>query len=236
MAEKCPRPPLAPGGLFFVAAKNRAELRRAIVLSLASHFVVLTGGFPLPGNWPSGQVAGGAYSLKAALRQAAPSAVAPPERPAPAMAVGRQAGGAGGRGVSRRGEAAVATAKHSAALPAGESPADVSSESLSEYRLALARTAKRLSYPRSPAHPPDAAGEVVLAIVVAPGQPLPVVMLERSSGHLALDETALAIIGEAAKAQPLPIGLGNRQLRINLPVHFDPVDQDQSGSGSNSDS
>lgn len=236
MAEKCPRPPLAPGGLFFVAGKNRAELRWAIVLSLAIHFVVLTGGLPLSGNWPSGQVAGAGYSLKAALRQAVPSAVPPPERPAPAMAVGRQAGATGGRGVSRRGEAAVAKAEHSAALPAGESQADASSESLSEYRLALARTAKRLRYQRSPARQPDAAGEVVLAIVVVPGQPLPVVMLKRSSGHPALDETALAIIGEAARARPLPAGLGNRRLWIDLPVHFGPADQDQSGSGGNSDS
>lgn len=111
----------------------------------------------------------------------------------------------------------VPTVDEGASEPSREG---VSADELRQYRLSLAIAARR--FKRYPALARERAweGTVEVLIVVSALLPAPEISLARSSGHAALDEQALDMIGQAARATALPGNLQGRSFRLLLPVRF----------------
>ena len=100
----------------------------------------------------------------------------------------------------------------------------VSSETLSEYRLSLARVARRFK-----AYPPLARdegwqGEVIVVVAIHAGMATPVVSLGRSSGHQLLDQQALEMVSHAVQNADFPEGLRGKFMSISLPVEYSLAD------------
>lgn len=114
--------------------------------------------------------------------------------------------------------------------PASRTPAldaaagGLDADGLRQYRLALAREARRFKrYPEG-ARLEGAAGTAEVRIELDAGR-APMLRLVRSSGHSALDNAALEMLRQAAPRTALPETLSRRSFAISLPVVFD-LDQD----------
>jgi protein TonB len=92
-------------------------------------------------------------------------------------------------------------------------------DALREYRLALAIEARR--YKRYPPLARERGWEGTVEATVSAGSvAVPLVALERSSGHAVLDEQTLEMLRRAVLSTPLPEGLRGRDFRVVVPVRF----------------
>lgn len=89
-----------------------------------------------------------------------------------------------------------------------------------EYRLNLAREARR--YKRYPAGADgrSAEGVVVVSVSVQIVAHRPEIRLQQSSGDEALDRAALEMMGRAANVASIPLELQGRRFRIAVPVEY----------------
>ena len=91
---------------------------------------------------------------------------------------------------------------------------------IGEYRLSLAREARRFKR-----YPPLARenlweGRVLLTLHFAANAAWPVVFLEDSSGHAVLDTQAMEMMASAARLVALPDELRGKAFVISLPIHY----------------
>lgn len=133
---------------------------------------------------------------------AAPADSVPPSPSAPA---------------ERAADSPVPSAATSTGTPLREG---ASADELRQYRLSLAIAARRFKRYPALARERGWEGTVDVAIVVNALLPTPEVNLIHSSGHAALDEQALEMIGQAARLTALPGNLQGRNFRLLLPVQF----------------
>lgn len=140
---------------------------------------------------------------------AVPSTAAAADR-SPAMAAqGTQAAGAGpSASPVRPGNAA------------GQGAEGADADGLREYRMALAREARRFKRYPERALLAGIGGTAEVRVEHAAGA-LAVARLERSSGDEALDAAALSMMREAAPRTAIPEPLRGRSFAVSLPVIFD---------------
>ncbi|MBK7954757.1 MAG: TonB family protein [Candidatus Accumulibacter sp.] len=98
--------------------------------------------------------------------------------------------------------------------------AGVNADDLRQYRMALAIAARRFKHYPPLARERGWQGRVEVVVSVSAWQRAPAVLLIRSSGHVALDEQALAMLEQAAASTLLPESLQGRDLRVLLPIEF----------------
>ncbi len=177
-------------------------------------------------------VVGGTLPAAAAARMA-PS-VAPPPPPstrrvrAPTdmreAVSGVAAGAPSTPGIPERSlasESATTPAPAPAAAAAAETRrAGVNADALRQYRMALAIAARRFKHYPPLARERGWQGRVEVVVSVSAWQRAPAVALLRSSGHVALDEQALAMLEQAAASTLLPESLQGRDFRVLLPIEF----------------
>lgn len=218
-----------------------AGLRIPLLLSLGLHGIFLSGWFPhsmLPASTAlplqailakAGHVHGEGYSAPAAARQAAkssrpsevpriegaerhpqPSSLPEPPTQPPSM-----------QGTVTESHAPRGGAPMAENIPATQTLQleGVSADGLREYRLALAREARRLKRYPLLAREKGWEGTVQVTAVFA-GALQPAVTLSQSSGHPVLDEQALAMITRAVQVAELPESLRGRSFRVLVPVQF----------------
>lgn len=115
-----------------------------------------------------------------------------------------------------------ASAPGSTAAPGEASGAHngVSADDVRRYRVSLASAARRFKRYPALAREQGWEGTVEVAIRVRSALPAPDVVLVRSSGRDLLDEQALQMMVQAARATPLPESLRGRDFEIPLPVKF----------------
>lgn len=103
-------------------------------------------------------------------------------------------------------------------LPATEG---IDAEGLRDYRLALAREARR--YKRYPREAIEAGwvGTAQVQVAIRADGPPPAPRLVRSSGHDVLDAAALDMLRQAQPATSLPPTLRGRSFVVSLPVVFE---------------
>lgn len=116
----------------------------------------------------------------------------------------------------------AAPVKETVALaPPPVEPADaVSVEGLQQYRLNLAREARRFRQYPAYARERGWEGEVVVVLNVLPGSAGPELSLGKGSGHESLDRQALEMMKNAASRATMPDALNGRRFRISVPVQF----------------
>ena len=96
----------------------------------------------------------------------------------------------------------------------------VSVDVMSEYRLSLAREARRFKrYPQL-ARERGWEGVAVISVSTVAGVLLPQVGLSQSTGFSLLDEAALDLARQAVQVASLPDALRHRQFAISLPIHY----------------
>lgn len=95
-----------------------------------------------------------------------------------------------------------------------------SAEEVGEYRLSLAREARRFKRDPMPIGEMVLVGVVVLTIRASDSSGMPSVSIEKSSGIQALDTQALEMMASAAKAVLMPETLRGKPFAISLPVHY----------------
>lgn len=93
-------------------------------------------------------------------------------------------------------------------------------EGLGEYRLGLAREARRFKHYPSVARENAWTGVVVLMIQGAASFATPIVSIDQSSGHAVLDAQALEMLEKATRLAPLPDSLIGKRFAISLPIHY----------------
>lgn len=93
-------------------------------------------------------------------------------------------------------------------------------EGLGEYRLGLAREARRFKRYPTVARENAWAGVVVLMIQGAASSAVPIVSIDQSSGHAVLDAQALEMLEKATRLAPLPDSLLGKRFAISLPIHY----------------
>lgn len=93
-------------------------------------------------------------------------------------------------------------------------------EGLGEYRLGLAREARRFKRYPSVARENAWTGVVVLMIQGAASSAVPMVSIDQSSGHAVLDAQALEMVEKATRLAPLPVSLMGKRFAISLPIHY----------------
>jgi protein TonB len=93
-------------------------------------------------------------------------------------------------------------------------------EGLRAFRIALAAEARR--FKRYPARAVEAGwiGTTELKISLVPGQPAPLVLVNKSSGYRLLDNTALEMVRKALFTTPVPASLREQAFSVELPVSF----------------
>jgi protein TonB len=102
---------------------------------------------------------------------------------------------------------------------------EISSDSLNldglrQYRLNLAREARRFKRYPSQARQRGWEGMVTIRIEFSPASADPVVSLAKGSGYDMLDAQALEMIANAARSASIPDSLRGRQFVINAPVEY----------------
>ena len=117
-------------------------------------------------------------------------------------------------------ESATTPAPAPAAAAAETRRVGVNADDLRQYRMALAIAARRFKHYPPLARERGWQGRVEVAVSVSAWQRAPAVLLIRSSGHVALDEQALAMLEQAAASTLLPESLQGRDLRVLLPIEF----------------
>lgn len=209
-------------------------LWRALLLSLVVHLAALGWGGalpvtpPLPGGsrlvvrmadpvQPSGApVAGEARDAALRLPSKAKLAAARPVLPSQ----GRSTAAVDSR-PERRPEAVGPAADAAAADRRADDSGDaVSADGIRRYRLSLARESRRFRRYPDQARVAGWQGVAVIRLEAATGTMLPVVSLEHSSGHEALDAQALAMMESAVQSAALPEALRGRRFGLSLPVHY----------------
>lgn len=98
--------------------------------------------------------------------------------------------------------------------------AGVSADDLRQYRVSLASAARRFKRYPALARERGWEGTAEVAIRFVSTLPAPDVAVVRSSGHDLLDEQAVQMVAQAARAIALPDGLRGRDLEIRFPVKF----------------
>ena len=93
-------------------------------------------------------------------------------------------------------------------------------EGLGEYRLGLAREARRFKRYPTVARENAWTGVVVLMIQGAASSATPIVSIDQSSGHAVLDAQALEMLEKATRLAPLPVSLMGKRFAISLPIHY----------------
>lgn len=201
-------------------------LRRALIASLFAHLVLfsLWMGAPAPVGTP-----GQAKGMQAALVHPAVPAALPSLAPVSDVRPLKQEGPAQRVPVIAQSAAASAAVEVAVSVsesrPAVEAPAPeptrevLSAEGLRQYRLSLAREARRYRQYPALARARGWEGTVELKIEVAPGA-RPAVGVLRSSGHEVLDAQALEMMGRAVLATVLPTSLQGRSFEVPVPVRF----------------
>jgi protein TonB len=95
-----------------------------------------------------------------------------------------------------------------------------SEDGLRQYRLALAREARRFKGYPAYARGRGWQGDVVILLNASPAMESPVISLENSSGYPLLDDQALEIVRRAAGQAGLPDTLRGKRFRIAIPIQF----------------
>lgn len=111
----------------------------------------------------------------------------------------------------------VATA---AAEPAVAQKSEISPEGMRQYRLNLAREARRFKNYPSLARERGWEGVVVVVVNAVAGGGVPQIGLSQSSGFALLDEEARKLVSLAAQTAMMPDSLRNRQFALTLPIHY----------------
>lgn len=117
--------------------------------------------------------------------------------------------------------AAVASgSKTHTVSPAAAHAEDVSVDGVRQYRLNLAREARRYKdYPQR-ARERGWEGVVVVVVNTVAGVGVPVVNLSQSSGYDVLDQAALDLVGLSVGTATMPESLRGRQFALTLPIHY----------------
>lgn len=224
-------------------------LHRCLLLSLSLHLLMLVGGERLhfPNESTAGQmVAKVIVHLKSAPQAAmphvtgmetAPDTSVLPSRPVkprsltvPSKSVAP--GSSSPNGSTRTSQETGAAEKAHPPLEAmsggssghqtkaPEEPEAPSADGLRQYRLMLAREARR--FKRYPAYARERGweGDVIILLAGASVLDTPSVSLEKSSGHAVLDEQALDIMRSAVSLATLPESLRGKKFRITVPIQF----------------
>ena len=118
------------------------------------------------------------------------------------------------------GLAAGARSPASAGNAAGQGGEGADADGLRQYRLALAREARRFKRYPERALLAGIGGTAEVRVEQAAGA-LPVARLAHSSGDEALDAAALNMMREAAPRTLIPEPLRGRSFSVSLPVIFD---------------
>jgi len=93
-------------------------------------------------------------------------------------------------------------------------------EGVGEYRLSLAREARRFKRYPAVARENSWEGVVVLTIHTAAGAAVPAVSISQSSGHQGLDAQAVEMMENASRLASMPEKLRGKQFAISLPIHY----------------
>lgn len=106
-------------------------------------------------------------------------------------------------------------------LPSAQPPLDnVGTQSIREYVLLLVPEARKHKHYPPLARERGWQGTAEVSIGLRRMSPLPLVTLNRSSGYPDLDEQALQIVGQAARAVAVPEALRGKDVTIPVPVRF----------------
>ncbi len=243
-----PRQKILSGGLSFQGNQkaNGSILLRALVLSLVVHCVILLGSRLLVPPVLSGVANSdqGLYVLLAVgssasrpLAASYPVAVVPekvqsqsPKR----LAVEKGASNPSVfPGFSRStvatdlpaaaessSAAQQARSKEVDALQAAELKETSNAEGVGEYRLSLAREARRFKRYPAVAREKSWEGVVVLTIHASAGAAVPAVSIGQGSGHQELDVQAVEMMENAMRLATVPEKLRGKQFAISLPIHY----------------
>ena len=219
-------------------------LRRALLMSILAHLTLLLpirNAILLPE--PSGRAA--AQEIKALLVSAPPeqlrtlpfeSTASPAENPerqateTQAKSGIKKTAPAVSNSFSRSAATDDIAVTERAAVPSGAtsqtaSPAAIQADTVGldgvrQYRMNLAREARRFKdYPRM-ARARGWEGVAVVVVNTVAGVAVPVVSLSQSSGFDALDQAALDLVGQAVGTAALPESLRGRQFALTLPIHY----------------
>jgi periplasmic protein TonB len=89
-----------------------------------------------------------------------------------------------------------------------------------QYRLSLAREARRFKRYPDQARERGREGVVVLIVTTVAGVAIPQVKLSQSSGSDLLDQAALELLEIAVQTATLPESLRGQQFALTLPIHY----------------
>lgn len=212
-------------------------IARALLISLALHLAVLVSAAPgLPGRNEGEQW--GRRGIVANLRgagavQEARSFASTMERRSDRPVVSTRRSGdiepirAGGNSeIAPFFGPTVAFANHGRSADretAGEGASELSlsaGDGEQEYRLNLAREARRFKRHPSGIDGREAEGVVVVAVSMRVAELPPEIRLHQSSGDEALDRSALEMMEQAVKTARIPLELQGRRFRIAVPVEY----------------
>jgi protein TonB len=97
---------------------------------------------------------------------------------------------------------------------------EASPDGVRQYRLNLAREARRFKHFPPLARERRWEGVAVVVVSTVAGVPLPQVSLSQSSGFDLLDQEALMLVAQAVTTAVLPDSLRNRTFALTLPIHY----------------
>ena len=118
-------------------------------------------------------------------------------------------------------KASARTADLSATSGATQVPnEEASPDGVRQYRLNLAREARRFKHFPPLARERGWEGVAVVVVGTVAGVPLPQVSLSQSSGFELLDQEALMLVAQAVTTAALPDSLRNRTFALTLPIHY----------------
>jgi len=103
-----------------------------------------------------------------------------------------------------------------AVLPQNETSLD----GVRQYRLNLAREARRFKRYPPLARQRGWEGVVIVLVSAVAGGPVPQVSLSQSSGYELLDQEALELVLQAVRVAAVPENLRHRQFGLALPIHY----------------
>jgi len=221
-------------------------LFRALVLSLVVHSVILLGSrLFVPPFWsgvansdtklnvllavgpPSGPPLAASRPVAAATEKAAsqsPKRLAAEKRPSDSSVFPGFSRSTVATGLPVRAESSQlvpqARGKEIASLPPDQPKETGSAAGVGEYRLNLAREARRFKRYPAVARENLWAGVVVLTIRAVAGTAVPAVSISQSSGHQVLDAQAVEMMENASRLASMPDRLRGKQFVISLPIHY----------------
>ena len=203
---------------------NDVMLWRALLLSVALHLLILLGGQAVPylghSERTKSRVIQSLLIFPASIE--AERKVAAPKREWSVHSRQRRASAAVGVSTSSSGadQSAMSTRQQSEPVPRDALIDESANDGLRQYRLDLAREARR--YKRYPpmAREQGEEGVVMLRVRLAGAAALPDVTLLKSSGSPALDADALALVGGAARLTSMPESLRGLSFTLDVPVSY----------------